>query len=612
MPTVPTYDNLQTQVDPGNWRTSRFEAPSGPLPGEIAGRQMTAFGDATQGLGGKLGQIASDMADQANQTRITDAVSQMTAARLKLTYDPNEGYVHKRGQAALPDKDGTLDQKYGASFKTQIDQIASSLSNPIQKQKFAEAAASQASQFQAGIDSHVAKEFQDHSLAVQDTAVKTYQDQMGLAWGDAQALADAHDGIYVEAVRKAKLLGLTGAETEAYAHQELSTGHAATIMGMLQAQQPEQARAYLADAVKANEITAKDKYTLTAHVNAVGSAVEGEKGADDIWNKNAPKDVNDSVRIYDMEAVAREQFKGRPEVLHAAIDGIRQRAAAFNGQQSEVNAKNVNSVYSQIDSGVPLSRAMSSPAGLALSGVERDKILAQQESRAATRASRAASEESRALTSLVRQDKLLLMHNADKFLDFSTADNLASIKTADEITAQRSTFGFEATQELLKKWELVQNRDGKLTARLDDNTFRSVAHDVLDIDPYATGLSADQKAELGRVRTQVDIGLGRLAAAKRAPLTLDEKTDYMRKELAKTVEVNGFLWNSTKPAAALSRDEAQRVVVPTEKRADYAKELRKAFDASGGNPRYAPTEENLRRYHLQKTSPIAVLPDATK
>jgi soluble lytic murein transglycosylase len=77
LPRVPTYD--QFQVTPNTFPQARFSAPDVP---DIAGRQLQQLGGAAQQFGGEIGRIALDMAQQANQVRIDDALNQVKEEQL--------------------------------------------------------------------------------------------------------------------------------------------------------------------------------------------------------------------------------------------------------------------------------------------------------------------------------------------------------------------------------------------------------------------------------------------------------------------------------------------------------------------------------------------------
>lgn len=609
MPRVPTYDNFQTQenVTPN----VQLQAPTGPTAGAIAADQQGQMGRAMQSAGESVNKLALAAAEQANQLRVTDAMNKAMAARLKLTYDPQVGYTQKRGQAALDaDGDGkSLDQSYGDQLKGQLDEISKGLGNDAQRMLFNQQSGQVMQQFQTGITSHVAREYSDHAVSVQQGTTQLAQDQMGLAWGDAQALDQSRAAIKASVAEEGRLKGWAPQMVEAATAAQLSKGHESAIAMALQAGKPEVADVMLQNAKKNGELTDTALLKLTGQVKAVDVLVRGDKAADDAWTAFAPTDSNAPVRIYDMEKAIREKYQNEPQLKDAALKSLKERAATFNAQQTEVNADGVNKVYGMIDAGQPLSKVQASPAWLALPEAKRHEITRGLESEAATRASRAASESARSLSEMMRKDKLQLWNNQADYLRDSDPDALTS-KTRTQVEAMRTTYGFEGTQQLLQRWDLLQNKDAKLQAKMDDTQFKAVVKDTLDIDPYKV-TSADTKALLGNLKGRVDAMLTQRAQQLRRPLTPDEKTDLMREEAAKTVTVDGWIWNSDKPAAALTPKEAASVVIPQDRRDKLITDMKRVFDATGDRD-YAPTKENLARFYLRGVSPIAGQPNATK
>lgn len=70
MPKIPVYDpyQVQQQVRPG----VRFEAPSGPGPGQIAGEQMQQFGQQVEQTGGEFSQMILEQQQRTNELRVLE------------------------------------------------------------------------------------------------------------------------------------------------------------------------------------------------------------------------------------------------------------------------------------------------------------------------------------------------------------------------------------------------------------------------------------------------------------------------------------------------------------------------------------------------------------
>ena len=74
MPRVPTYDGLQ--VGRNTLPNAQLRGASSYAPvQDVAGQQAQQMGRAMQQFGGEIGRIALDMQHEANQLRVTDALS---------------------------------------------------------------------------------------------------------------------------------------------------------------------------------------------------------------------------------------------------------------------------------------------------------------------------------------------------------------------------------------------------------------------------------------------------------------------------------------------------------------------------------------------------------
>ncbi len=241
MPTVPTYDNFQAA--PGALPQTRLTAPE---MSDVAGQEAQRMGQGLQRAGGELGRIALDMAQQANQVRINDAMNKAVAAKNRLIYDPTEGFVHLRGEAALSRPDGkALDQEYGEKLKKNLDEIEAGLGNQMQRETFRQQSGQLMSQFNGALTQHVAKEYGAFQYSVQEGTIQVARDQMALAWGDAEALGQSRDAIKAAVVEQGRLKGLSAKQVEANLVEALSPGHAAVIASAADAGKLDYAREYM-------------------------------------------------------------------------------------------------------------------------------------------------------------------------------------------------------------------------------------------------------------------------------------------------------------------------------------------------------------------------------
>jgi hypothetical protein len=249
MPKVPSYDNFQ--ATPGILQGGQIDAPrvTGGLDPEMASigsRQMEQLGQNMQRAASGLERIVMAEVEQANQVRVNDAMNKAVAARLKLTYDQAEGYTNLRGEAALNRPDGKpLDAEYGDKLRKEVDAIAQGLGNESQRRLFMAQAGRLSAEFTGGVTKHVAKEYGDYQMSVQDGTIATARGQMALEWGNPESLKQAQDATKAAVYQKGKLAGWSAKQTEAAMIEALSPGHSAVIASAADAGKLDYAREYM-------------------------------------------------------------------------------------------------------------------------------------------------------------------------------------------------------------------------------------------------------------------------------------------------------------------------------------------------------------------------------
>ena len=241
MPTVPTYDSFQ--VAPGALPQARLTMPETP---DVAGQQAQQIGQGMQRVGGELGKIALDMVQQANQVRINEAMNKAVAAKNHLVYDPNEGFIHLRGEAALTRPGNkSLDLEYSEKLQKHFDDIEAGLGNQAQREAFRQSSGELMSQFKSALAEHVAREYSVYSYSVQEGTIQVARDQMALAWGDVELLGQSRNAIKAAVVEQGRLKGWSAQQVEAALVEALSPGHVAVIESATDAGKLDYAREYL-------------------------------------------------------------------------------------------------------------------------------------------------------------------------------------------------------------------------------------------------------------------------------------------------------------------------------------------------------------------------------
>jgi hypothetical protein len=314
MPRVPSYDNFT--VAPNTTPQVQIRAPDMP---DVAGQQAQQLGQNLSRAGGQLSRIALAEADQANQVRVNDAMNKAMQAKLRLTYDPNEGFVHLKGDAALTRPDNkALDTEYSEKLQKQLEEIASGLGNDAQKQTFLQQAGQMSMQFQGSITSHVAREYGEYQVSVQEGTIATARDQMALAWGDAGAVTQSSEAIKAAVAEQGRLRGLSAQQVEANMVAALSPGHSAVIASAVDAGKLDYARQYM-EQVK-GELTPQARLQVTKVLDAGDFETRTQNAADEIVSKYG---ANTAEALSEV----RSKFSGKEE------DAIVQRIKAIDSER---------------------------------------------------------------------------------------------------------------------------------------------------------------------------------------------------------------------------------------------------------------------------------------
>lgn len=598
MPKVPTYDALQ--VEPSPQPNVQFRAPDQP---DVVGRQSAQMGEGLMRLGGAVGRIAADLEEQANKARIADAVNQIESFAMDAEIEGRK----LKGKNALERPDGLpLPDEFGNKFSERVRQVNESLGNETQKRAFSQYANRIGLRLRGSLAGHMVEEqgrFADETDAQSiNNAIK----KGTLFWGDVGARREAMQGITDAINRAAERKGWDEETKQSKLRDAMSPMHAGIIDGLIKANRAGDARAYF-EGVK-DQMTPQSTSQLSGIVKEADDAQKADAGAETVWASGGPKGLNDPVNIFDMEKMAREMFKDAPDLAKRAIDGLRQRAQAWNAQQSENKASNVNAVFGLIDQKVPIAQVQKSDAWLALDEKSRREIMKsvdaeeyQREARAAARAARAAADAQRGLAELQRQDRMLLLTKPDAYLRYSDPAVLASISSRQQVEALRTEFGLEATQHLLSRWDSLQKADGKWKAQIDQDLFNKVA-DEMGFKPFATQKTQTQREDLGILKYRVERLIDIAQQAKKGVLTPAETEELIRGEISRKVTVDRWGPDEEVPIIALRERDMANVIIPAQERAKIKEALAQKYKEDPTNPRHAPTKENMVRLYVMNRS----------
>lgn len=320
MPTVPEYSS--PQVAPGGLGGASVQ---GLNPRQLAQGDITA--QQTQHTGQDLMNLASINIDAvakeqmlANQTRVDAALNNVRAAQQQLTYDPQQGYLNVKGQAAIqPDQDGNgLADTYGQKLQSTIDEASSGLANPAQQRVFAQQAAGLQTQFQGQLQNHVLGEYKQFGLQTQQGTVDLAQQSAEKAWSNPEVIDQSIQSAKSAVWMAGQIQGEPANLTEAKMLQTSSGIHAAVINAALQNNNPQYAMQYMqqykddmtaGDALKAQGMVRQDMTARVATSTAMNAMQQHQ-------NALAPTDMDRVMNI-----TSQSESGGRADAVGPNVPG---------------------------------------------------------------------------------------------------------------------------------------------------------------------------------------------------------------------------------------------------------------------------------------------------
>ena len=589
MPRLPTAEDLGTRIA----RPTRGVVSIAP----------DQTGSAIAGVADHIGKIVDEETQKLEELAAQDAVNTLERKRLEMTYDPEKGFSNVTGSAVL---NRPLLKEVPEAFDNEIKNLSAGLKTKRAQQYFQMRAANVKNGITGDLFRHVALQT---DKAHETTEQATIDLQADIAAKDPTRLDSALAIAGETAAKAIARLRLDpskdGAQIAMLTQRAQGRVVVATLNTMLSADS--------VDFKTVNDLLKKHESVIPADkLGMIRSKVEvaetdhvADTEAETVWGEIGPQGANDPVRIFDMEKSLRERLKDKPDAMKKGIAGLRERATAFNAQQAESKAGGINDVFGMLDSGTSMAKIRRSDAWLGLPEKDRHDIVKTLESEAHARESRAYTAENRALLRDQRKEKTLLLQNGDQYLTDSDPRVLSRLTRA-QVEAKRATYGMDATQQLLNKWDTLQ-KPGKLSeAKMDKQDFDMVA-DSLGLSPYAKSLSEDKKRALGTLQFRVEQTINRQQQGG-VTLTREQKMALMKQEMAKEVIVDGGLFSRERnvPVIALSPEQVKDVVIPQTDRSTIAQKMADRYKRTQ-DPVFAPTEDNLRHWYLMSKSQSADL-----
>lgn len=193
---VPVAENFDQT--PGAAPSTRFTDTLSPDAAAAPARQMQEAGQAMQRMGRGVANVAIDMQNTASQVRVSDALNQARQAQLDLTYNPEGGFANVKGRDAIyRDSGQSLPEEYTGKLQQQLNDIAGTLTNPVQRRMYELQAQGIATSFQGDVERHFLGEFRNYHDSVNKGSLTLLEQQAGANWHDPAKLQDVLRGTVV-------------------------------------------------------------------------------------------------------------------------------------------------------------------------------------------------------------------------------------------------------------------------------------------------------------------------------------------------------------------------------------------------------------------------------
>lgn len=566
----------------------------------FAPAQMQEQGAAFSKAGAVTSRIADDIQDQIDTATTKEMDNRLADAIRTTLYDPEKGYLLTEGKTALESQQGAL-----KALNESVTQIQTGLTTDIQRIMFHDKAVQRLQAAKGLIAGHAAQQTKAYNFKETEARLNgALQDavQHSAGWRDEGSLYYTYKKtVLAEADSLAAQSGIArgSAQYEALRMEKMTALHANVVYKMIGMDRAKDAEEYFNAQVEKGEIRQDRREEIRKHVKGAVTATEADDLAARVWTELGPRGLNDAVKIYDLTQRIRELAGDNEEVQNKAIAGIKDRAAEWNGQQTEVKAQYISGVWGMVDRGKSFKEIQLSPEWLGLSETDQHAIRERMEIEAATKANRAAAQSAKELSDLQRQEHLALLKNGDEYLTATNPNVLRQMSRA-QVEATRTKFGLQATQHLLTMWDSIQNPTKYQEAKLDADTFNAVVRSF-GLDPGSK--SQDVRNRVGALKFRLEEAINSEMNRRKAPMTATEKTEFIKKTISEQVLIEGgWLGYKKVPAVNLTNEEIAKLYIPEKDRKKLVTAMADRYKATK-DPSYAPTNANLKRFYLQHKIP---------
>lgn len=544
---------------------------------------------------GDAGKVLQEVGAQIQERQDADELMR-AETEIKSKYLEWEGQAkQRRGQQAWG-----VAKEAGELVDKESERITGGLSSPRAKQLFARETMKLRGQAVGTFSGH---EMAQRRESLDESAQASIVGSINLAAANPANIelitATKADIIKRNAMR-AQVNGWSPEMAEAKQTEYLTNLHKQVIQGLVR-DQPEAAQAYF-EANKA-EIEGSQHAEVGAFAAKATATRLGESAADAVWQQLGPKGDRDAVQLDKLEESIRKSPLG-DEAKKTAIAAVKERAAAFKDARKERDETLEAKVNLSVMNGSGARQIRSMPEFMQMDGEKQRRIMDFIENRAVRGEQIAAARESRAASAETRAQTRLSREGMGAYLIYSSPDTLAGM-TENQVLNLLPSLGNELTSHLMQqKRELAKNPQKLAEARMDDDDFKQVAQEM-GLRPFAAK-SEDEKASLGGLKFRVEQMISNAQQGGKKMLSRTEKLELMRSEMARTVTVDTWGWNNKEvPVVALTPEQVKSVIIPPKDRQAIAQSMQKMAAEFPNDPRFAPNEDNLRRWYLRSKSPAA-------
>lgn len=589
MPTVPVYDQAQEREAalPGFRQDSLASPAMLGAPGEA----QQKIGEATLAAGTGLEAVAYKMQEKANLQKVQDAAATYTDSLQKWQEQAQKTRTNSAAAGLVGD--------FSTWHQKAVEDISKGLDNDAQRQAFNSTARKTGLAARHDVATFEIAQTKSADKMADDAMVKTNTD------AGAKALTDDAANVFKSNIINSTraydaAAGVDPKVTEARVAIRVNEFHADRIHTMVANGQSDQAAVYYKENKK--EITDPKVGEFVEKADAVS---QGAAKAQEIWSTMGPTGDNDAANIDAMKSKVREDLKDKPFARQAALTELSQMFADRNEGIRARDSKRAADVNTLLLQGVPFAKVQKSAAWAQLDGTEQSKIIEHQENLAAAREGRAAARESRAYTAEARAQNQLNVKGLDTMIRLSDPDILVKMDRNDIINL-RTSIGDQNTISLLNKWD-GYTKNGTLLSegKVDNDQFKVFAVKAgLDPDVPASK-DKDMAERVQSARDTIERMIGAEQAAKKRPLTREEKDTLMQKQIDnKVIEHHMLMPEKSVPAIALPADAAQDAYVMVDgarvKPSSIPAEDRAAIIASRRKAGLPVTEQAIAEYWTRK------------